>query len=165
MKIFLRVFCLIVTVFILINVSYANSSAFKQGIAQVNVYTGDKVLIKANVYSKKYSSEFPLKYQFGWGADPTGATLPQSIVSLIEMIWGNESVWIPLSAYSDLTDPYKVELQVDHDNIILIIIGSDGGGAYQAELVFENAELKYRKVFNDEFPDQAWQKTEYHFND
>lgn len=165
MKVFLRVFYLIVTVFVLANVSYANSSVFRQGIAQVNVYTGDKVLVKANVYSERYSSQLPLKYQFGWGTDQSGKIPPKYIVSLVEMIWGNESVWVPLSVYSDLTEPEKIELQVDHNNIILIIYGSDAGGAYQAELVFENAEIKYRKVSSGEFPDQAWEKTEYHFND
>jgi hypothetical protein len=164
MKVFLRVFYLIVTVFILANVSYANSSVFRQGIAQVNVYTGDKVLVKANVYSEKYSSQLPFKYQFGWGADYSGETPPKYIVSFIEIKWGKESVYIPLSAYSDLTEPKNIELQVDHNNIILIILGADAGCAYQAELVFENAEIKYRKVSLGEFPDR-WEKTEYHFTD
>ena len=81
-----------------------------------------------------------------------------------KILIGNKKVFVPLSAYSDLANPSNLVLKTNQNSFNLIIYGGDAGCSYKAELLFENSYIKARKVSHEEFPDEVWEKTEYHFN-
>ena len=109
----------------------------------------------------KYSPDSPYFNGFMWGADEYRK--PRFLTTNVKVVIGNKKIFVPLSAYCDLTDPNEVKLDTNHDSFNLIIYGGDAGCSYIAELIFKNKKIKYRNVFHGEFPDETWEKTEYSF--
>lgn len=104
----------------------------------------------------------PFKEGFRWGGEDSVA--PPTLIALIAVQSGEDKLFVPLSAYSDLGDPSQISLKSNGDGFELVIAGGDAGVAYNAVLVFEKGWLIRRRVVHGEFPDEAWEETKYSYN-
>ncbi|MDY6906536.1 MAG: hypothetical protein SWH61_17845 [Thermodesulfobacteriota bacterium] len=123
--------------------------------------TPDGVSIKIGVHTAEYNSSVPYKSGFRWGAE---LKEPRIIVTRINVEFGNTKVFVPLSAYCDLTNPNICTLQTSNKSFVLVIEGGQASTSYKAEIYFENGYIKKRKVSHQEFPDESWEETVYSFN-
>jgi hypothetical protein len=130
---------------------------------EINEILSDGTLIKIKVLRGSISSNFPYKGALMWGEGGDINILPKTVILTIDIKLGQEKIFIPLSAYSDLGAPKQVSLVKELHSIKLIIRGSDAGGSYKAILVFENGYIIRRKVMHMEFPDEVWEETVYSF--
>ena len=96
-----------------------------------------------------------------WGAE---SIVPKTIVKSISVKFGSQEVFIPLSAYCDLSNSRNYSLQVDENLYYLIIHGGEASTSYTAEIKFKKNYIIKRKVYHREFPEIAWEKTIYSFN-
>lgn len=96
-----------------------------------------------------------------WGADTSNAGV--SVLDVAAKI-GKESVFVPLSAYSDLANPSEIALVEQGKIHVLIIKGGDASTAYKASLSFKDGNIFARRVESGEFPDEVHEETTYHFN-
>lgn len=110
--------------------------------------------------SKTADSSF--KEGFRWGGED--ATAPPTLIASIVVRSGTDKLFVPLSAYSDLGDPRRISLKPTAAGFELAIAGGDAGVAYNAVLVFEKGWLTRRRVAHGEFPDEAWEETQYAYN-
>ena len=78
---------------------------------------------------------------------------------------GNESVFIPLSAFADLGNPRDIRIEnYGGKSFGIVLTGGDAATSYTAKLEFVNNLLAERTVRHGEFPEEAWEKTQYKFN-
>lgn len=135
-------------------------ASFVNGMATIteHVAGGDlKVTVKT---SKAAGSLF--KEGFRWGGEDPAA--PPTLITSVVVRSGADKLFVPLSAYSDLGDPRQISLKSSAAGFELAIAGGDAGVAYNAVLVFEKGWLIRRRVAHGEFPDQAWEETQYAYN-
>lgn len=133
---------------------------FSNGVAKITGESHDGNPIKIEVRTTKYSQSFPYREGFSWGADDIFP--PTSVITSIKgRIIGAGDIFVPLSAYSDLADPFILSLENTPKGFRLVITGGDAGCSYAATLVFENIDIQRRKVVHGEFPDEAWEETVY----
>lgn len=104
----------------------------------------------------------PFKDGFRWGGE--GSAVPLTLITSVAVQRGANNLFIPLSAYSDLGDPRQISLKPNAAGFELAITGGDAGVAYNAVLVFKKGWLIRRRVAHGEFPDQAWEETQYAYN-
>jgi len=128
-------------------------------------YTSNGELVSIVIETTKILDNYPYKSGW-WGVGESEK--PQNIISNVKVTVGKNNVTIPLSAYSDLANPYKVLFETQSNKFKIIIFGGDSATSYQAKLVFEQlsskeTRIKYRKVFHSEFSDEVWERTDYSF--
>jgi hypothetical protein len=79
-----------------------------------------------------------------------------------------EKLYVPMSAFIDLGNPKSVRIDmsgsVGSSSFMVTILGGDAGSAYEAKLAFSTGWLRERVVRHLEFPEAAWERTEFHFN-
>src|SRR6266516_570489 len=97
-----------------------------------------------------------------WGS-PTAQ--PRMVVSSLTARWGDGKIEVPLSAYSDLAEVWRVRLFKAARWIVCEVSGGDAMGAYVARLMFSRSRLVRRRVWSGEFPDEWWEETRYNFMD
>jgi hypothetical protein len=103
---------------------------------------------------------------WSWGADQQ---CPRSAVSLLTVECESKSVFIPVSAYADLAAVSSVKLLQASHGFKLEIRGGDAASSYNAVLEFvwnqktSLAQLRRRVVRNNEFPDEAYEATDYKY--
>jgi hypothetical protein len=96
-----------------------------------------------------------------WGAE--GEVVAKTVVSGISAKHGGESLYVPFSSYSDLADPWQIQLARTTDTVELVIHGGSGGLAYIATLTFQNGKhLVRRKVASLEMPRDVYEVTNYY---
>lgn len=162
MKTRILVFTSLLTIAFFIGGPFQTEGAqFINGDAQIEGYINNE-LIRIIVSTTKYFSNYPYQTGLLWGVIDEDEK-PFSVISNIEISIKNRKLFVPLSAYSDLANPYEILLRTDQNSFTLIIDGGDTGTSYFAELYFVNSEIKHRKVYHKEFPDEVWEKTEYSF--
>lgn len=147
-----------------LSVATASSAKFINGIAQIE-YRSNNDSISIKVFKTKFSPTFPYQNGFRWGANEVSK--PKYVVSNIQVSNGNETIYIPLSAYCDLANPNKIMLDTSRNIFSLSIIGGDAGVSYKAKITFEKINsmfyIKSRKVMHGEFPEEVWEDTRYSF--
>jgi hypothetical protein len=146
----------------IVAMSYAdvNSLLSKKG-KEISLSADDGTLFKIRIQATKAPVNFLYDDGWRWGAEKS----PKYIIRKIEAWWGDEKVFIPLSAYFDLTNPHEVFLKKAGNQFHLTIKGGDAATSYEALLIFEKGNLLSKKVFSGEFPDEAWEETKYSFNE
>lgn len=162
MRTLIHLISLAIIIILLCSTSLAESDKFINGVARIEGCIKGNDLVKIIIGTTKYSPNYPYQDGFMWGADEYEK--PRFLISNIKILIGNRKVFVPLSAYCDLANPNNVVLKTNQNSFNLIIYGGDAGSSYMAELLFENSHIKYRKISHGEFPDEVWEKTEYHFN-
>lgn len=94
-----------------------------------------------------------------WGA---WGTTPSTVISRLTVTRAGEKLYIPFSAYSDLSNLQSTKLTVSGRVVELVIDGGTGGDAYRAVLAFPNGKyLESRKVFSAVMPKDAHEYTQY----
>lgn len=116
-----------------------------------------KVTVKASSTADGFFKE-----GFRWGGEDS--TAPTTLITSVVVQSGANKLFVPLSAYSDLGDPHQISLKPIANGFELAIAGGDAGVSYNAVLVFEKGWLIRRQVVHGEFPDEAWESTQYAYN-
>jgi hypothetical protein len=119
------------------------------------------VPIAVTVTQLKLSESYPYRDALLWGGDV--GRLPQSVVSGIQIQKNHESVFIPLSAYSDLGDVKSVSFEAVTRGFRVSLRGGNTAASYDATLFFEGRVLTGREVRLRELPDERWEKSTYGF--
>ena len=157
----------IILVFVLCIISSCvNGAEFKEGIVNLNFQLDDSTAVQIVVQTGMIDSNYPYKQAFMWGSDFESADsviMPKEVVSSIDVRIGNEKVFVPLSAYSNLGTPRKVSLVKIGQGFELNIFGSGTSLGYKATLRFNKEHIVSRKVFSRNFPDNRWEETIYSF--
>jgi len=74
----------------------------------------------------------------------------------------NKEIFVPISAYMDLSNVYEVKLIIqDKNSFYIYIIGGDAAAAYDAYIYIKGYEVIKRKVVDGEMPDDLWEETIY----
>jgi len=155
----LLIFCALV--FLSSEPSQALSTKFTNNVAELNIKNGDGETIKVNVFAQNYSSAFPYKEGFRWGSE---LKKPKTIITSIDVLFESKKLFVPLSAYSDLTNPKRVSIEISKYGFHILIAGGSASTFYNAELIFKNGFIHRRKVRHGEFPEVSWEETVYSFN-
>lgn len=151
------------------------SSLFDDNIAIINVSKVNNKSIFIKTSRIKYSNDNPYVKGGWWGTDSwlektthgwrlKNVQKPKYLLNTIQVIIQNNEIIIPLSAYCDLAEPYKILLKSNEKGFVLSIFGGSASTSYQADLIFEKNRFVSRKVFSAEFPSKCWEKTVYQFN-
>ncbi len=106
-------------------------------------------------------NNFPYKEALMWGGDV--GKIPKSVVTLIEIHVGKESVFIPLSAYADLGDVRLASINSTARGFELQLHGGDTATSYDASLKFSDSYILSKTVTLREFPRQRLERTLYRF--
>jgi hypothetical protein len=144
-----------------------SGAEFIKGLAALSDNLKDGTTVKVAVRTGKLSPTYPYKDAFMWGGDMRGRDeiiMPKTVITEMNIQIGNEKIIVPLSAYSDLGNPYLVSLVKEVRGFRLIIKGRGGTGtSYKAVLEFHGVDIQHRKVILSIFPDEVWQETTYSF--
>lgn len=138
-----------------------SGAEFFQDIAKLSDYLIDGTPVTIEMRTTKLTPQYPYKDPFMWGGDEV--LRPKTVIINLDVRVGKEKKVIPLSAYRDLGDPYKILLEITQKGFHIIIRGGDAATSYKAVLDFEGEHIKRRKVSHGEFPDEVWEETEYSF--
>jgi hypothetical protein len=148
--------------FLLVNGNAAaNGIEFLNDKAELGFALPDGEQVLVGIKTIRYTPMIPFKKGFRWG---TVSNMPKKLIGELNVKVGVEEVYIPFSAYCDLTNPRKLSARVKGEEFVLTIMGGDAAGSYTAELFFNEKVIKRKKVCHNEFPDVAWEETIYSFN-
>jgi hypothetical protein len=133
---------------------------------EARVALSSGVVARVTIRTISFSSTTPKIRAPRWGAgeDHMGPLAPLRIISAMEVYLGDKKLWLPLSAYGDLSDPRILTTRATKRGFEIKIKGSDAGGAYEARLLFDGKFIHRRRVVLLEFPDEVWEETTYKFN-
>ena len=77
---------------------------------------------------------------------------------------GNRDVFVPLSAYCGLANPYEISFAANNKGFSITIFGGHAATSYKAEIITQEGYIQRRKVSHLEFPNVAWEETVYSYN-
>jgi hypothetical protein len=141
--------------------AFANDTEFLNNTAELHFSLADGEQVQIEIKTVNYSSMIPYKKGFRWG---TLSNTPKKLISELSVKVDGKEVYIPFSAYCDLTNPKRISDQTIDGEFTLTILGGDAAGSYTAELFFNKNVIKRKKVSHNEFPKVAWEETVYSFN-
>jgi hypothetical protein len=118
-------------------------------------------LVLVEIRQTKLDLSYPYKDALLWGGDVGEPT--QTVLSSIQISQNKKTVFVPLSAYSDLGDVKFASLVPTNDGFALHLHGGNTATEYDVTLSFSQGYLKTRTVRNRELPDERWEKTSYSF--
>jgi hypothetical protein len=96
-----------------------------------------------------------------WGPDTTFHEGPRSIVTRLTVAIGRDTVFIPFSAYGDLSEPNEVSVSSGGAGVTVYVRGGDAAASYFASLVVLHGLLYKRRVESGEFSSERWEETVY----
>ena len=160
-KLVILISFIVLLVLLLLQNYFINAAQLNLGITQLSVFTSQGASVDVKVQTQKPSSSFPYKTGYRWG---TELDSPNILITSIDVTIEDEKVFVPVSAYCDLTNPREFSLEKTKSGFCIIIEGGDAATSYKAVIFFENLYIKSRKVVHGKFPDTAWEETKYSFN-
>lgn len=98
----------------------------------------------------------------GWGSTAKG--IPGKTVSQLRLVVRGEELVLSRSAYADLASINCASLTQTADGWQVELTGGDAATGFKAQLQFDLKAIKARRVASTEFPDDAYEVTEYRFN-
>jgi hypothetical protein len=96
-----------------------------------------------------------------WGATDIQ---PKTFIGQMSMRMGTDDIEVPLSAFADLGDPSEISSKMDKAGILVELQGS-GVSKWIADIWIRDGAIVRRRVWNADFPNDAFQTTEYHYVD
>jgi hypothetical protein len=99
------------------------------------------------------------------GSACTMSRFPCSVVDEIEIAAAGEQLFVPRSAFADLSDVNNAKLTTEHGKFVLLLVGGDASESYIARIVFNRKRVTYRSLTSGEFPEHPLQETIYHLSD
>lgn|SRR5574337_19056 len=167
MKIHLFFSSVIIAALSSVTPTFVSGAEFTQGIARVSGQLTNGATVQVEIRTMKLTNQYSYTHAFMWGGDikgPREVIMPKNVIAAMDVQIGKERVLIPLSAYSDLGNPYQVSFEKVDRGFKLIIAGRGGTStSYKAILEFNNENIQRRKVTLDIFPDEVWEETGYSF--
>lgn len=155
-------FCIVFFILFFVDgTACASSTKFSCHAAELQSQTADGTSIIVIAHTKAYSPDLPYKKGFRWGVE---LIEPKSLMTSLEVIINGRELFVPLSAYSDLTNPRELALETTKNGFRVMIKGGDAATSYKAVLTFDNKHILHRRVVNSEFPDAAKEETAYSYN-
>lgn len=155
--------CLAIIVLLLYSTANAQpNDMFTARGKEMTVRSDDGNIFKIKLQAIKLPKNYIYTEGWRWGTDES---TPKRIIKNIQAWWGSEEIFIPLSVYVDLSNPYDASLRKVEGEIHLVVKGGDAGTAYEALLIFSKGLIRSKKVVNCEFPDEAWEEITYSFNE
>ncbi|MCC7201063.1 MAG: hypothetical protein IT393_00120 [Nitrospirae bacterium] len=157
----------IITTLAIVMPTFVNGAEFIQGVVQLGGQLRDGTAVKIDMRTVKLTPQYPYAHAFMWGGDfesRSEVIMPKNVIAAINIQIGNEKMFVPLSAYSDLGNPYQASFEKTDRGFRLIIAGRGGTSTpYKAVLEFNNENIQRRRITLDIFPDEVWEETEYSF--
>jgi hypothetical protein len=95
----------------------------------------------------------------------TMSRFPCIVVDEIEIAAAGEQLFVPRSAYADLSDTNSAKLATDGGKFVLILFGGDASESYIAKIEFNRKRVTHRSLTSGEFPEHPLQETIYHVLD
>ncbi len=135
---------------------------FESKVKELAISTDDDTQFKVKIETMKPPKNYVYTKGWRWGSEQS---TPKYIIRNIRAWWGSEEIFIPLSAYVDLSNPNDLRLKKGGSEIHLIVKGGDAGNSYEALIIFAKGLLRSKKVVHGEFPNEAWEETRYSFNE
>jgi len=140
--------------------AYSGSSPFKYNESgELPSGVEYSVEIKEVQYEKK-SNELPDDGSM-WGID---GGFCRYVVTIFNVKINNKPAYIYRKYYSDICDLTSVKVTEEKGQIILIVSGGDGAGAFTAKYTFKRNKLTQRMVRMSEMPDDYWELIVMHHN-
>lgn len=97
-----------------------------------------------------------------WGSDGRDGKT-SLLVKSINIRRGKTKIYVPASAWTDLTNVNIARLSVSRRTVTLRLQGSDGGESYVAKLFIVGDAVVAREVRSSEFGKECWERTTYHY--
>jgi len=94
----------------------------------------------------------------------TMSRIPCSVVDGVEIEVAGEPLFVPRSAFSDLSDLSTAKVSVNKGKYALTLVGGDASESYVVKIVFSRKRVTYRSLTSSEFPEHPLQETFYHLN-
>jgi hypothetical protein len=132
-----------------------------KGSTELTFKTVKGSAVRVTVEQTKLETSYPYKGALLWGGDV--GSLPQTILSAIEINADKKTIFIPLSAYSDLGDVKAASFATTPQGFVLNFHGGHTAASYDATLTFSMDYLVSRIVALREFPDERRERTTYKF--
>jgi len=104
-------------------------------------------------------NSYPYRDALLWGGDV--GQLPRSVVTGMQIQKNNKTIFIPLSAYSDLGDVKFVSFGAMPHGFRVSLHGGNTATSYDATLFFDGLALIRREVRLRELPEESWERTLY----
>lgn len=154
-------------IFIFLSISCCNAIASadtkisKQGETNFTAYFDSKK-ISISIWTRqidigKPSNEHPER-RF---TNCTYSQFPCSLVELLEIKVGNQSLFINRSVFSDLADINNLKVKKkESDYFVLTLNGGDASESYSVDIIFNSTSIKQRDVRNN-IDGKVMQKTIY----
>jgi hypothetical protein len=131
------------------------------GRTELTLAKSSNALVRVSITQIKVGDSFSYKNALLWGGDVD--RLPEFVLSSVVIQEGNETIFVPLSAYSDLGDVKLASLNASSNGFILNLHGGNTASGYDVILMFSRGYLVSRTVRLREFPEERLEKTTYSF--
>lgn len=92
----------------------------------------------------------------------TYSKYPCTLVERLDIVVNGKSIFIPRSAFCDLADLTKAEIEADKMGPVLKLYGGDASESYIVKIEFDATHVKRRILSGAVAPDQPLQETTYH---
>jgi len=132
-----------------------------EGSTELMLSAASRLTVRVAIGQISLSAAYPYKDALLWGGDV--GEPPQTVVSSLLVKANDETIVVPLSAYSDLGNVKTGSLDATKDGFALNLHGGDTAVSYDATLIFEHGYLKSRTVSLRELPEERREKTSYTF--
>ena len=90
----------------------------------------------------------------------TYSHMPCSLVENLKIQIGTRQLFVPRSAFADLSDVFRIQLKIQSGQMVLIMKGGDAGEAYEAAIFFDAARVLRRRIKTSEM-DRLTEQTIY----
>jgi hypothetical protein len=143
--------------------SFARDVSIEGGVAKATLALGTSDIVHVTVATIEPTDNYTYRTAYTWGADDTSP--PKNIIKTVTVSREGQTVFVPLSAYVDLGNPVKIDLQnLPAHGFRIIILGGDAAGSYKAVFDFNKNGIYHRKVTSGEFPKEVWEESHFSFN-
>jgi hypothetical protein len=122
-----------------------------------------KITVDIMPFPKRYPKQEQQKNTFNFLFYGVGYFRPKYSISNVVIAHGKKTVRTYVSAFVDLTEIHKIDLDVQNENLFTITIGGgDAASSYEAEFDFKNDQLVKRIVRVGEDSSIVLEKTNYY---
>jgi len=108
-----------------------------------------RIILRRTNATDRVEAQFQSEHNLGsdwWGVD----TVPDHVVSILEVRVGKDYVPLPRSSYGDLADVRQASLMVSKEKFKISVYGGETGTGYAACLEFDGSNLIGREVSHNE---------------
>ncbi len=128
----------------------------KSGVYEFKLEMTNENIVRCNIEVASFLKG--MLYNRRWGSDWEN---PKVIISSIKLWINKKEIFIPLSAYSDISNVRLAKLLTISGGYRIIIQGGDAATSYELSIDIYGNRVSRRKIRSSEFPDEGWEMTIY----